>query len=446
MMMQWHIVCRVGEGDNHVPSIGSDEPRLVVPIDQPGQLGQVAARVLFPFREATGLSISPTTADLLNLAIAVYAADLRVRRIFAADRWSRCFTLHLPVIDVARWKHASKGIVEALNFLTGDDWTLVLRPATYDPNPPVRVKKGPLVEKPDLVSLFSGGLDSFVGAIDRLYEGKKVALVGHHGKGITHAVQKPLVDLLTGCYAVAVSSFHFYVQPPKIADDPGEPTMRSRSILFLALGTAVAAAFGKDVPLQVAENGFISLNAPSTYTRLGSFSTRTTHPHFIALYRKVLSSLKIPTPIELPYRFLTKGEMLLGAPDQAILRQGTPLTMSCAHPEAGRHHKVAPNTPCGYCVPCLIRRAATAAAGVPDRTHWVDVHSAPPSANGRTGRDLRAFQMAVERAAKSTPSELRARVLDNGPLPAAEFSQYFQTYLRGIDEVRQFLVGTTQKR
>jgi hypothetical protein len=57
--------------------------------------------------------------------------------------------------------------------------------------------------------------------------------------------------------------------------------MRSRSLLFFALGTAVAAALGEAVPLRVPENGLVSLNVPLTGTRLSSLSTRTTHPYFM---------------------------------------------------------------------------------------------------------------------------------------------------------------------
>src|SRR5262249_13462610 len=139
----------------------------------------------------------------------------------------------------------------------------------------------------DTVSLFSGGLDSLVGAIDLLGESRKVALVGHHGLGITNSVQGDVLSELRSPFAGRFRSFLFYVQPPKpvlgyregeckkkkIPD--GEQTMRSRSILFLSLGAAVASALPSRVPLVVAETGFISLNVPLTGTRLGSASTRT---------------------------------------------------------------------------------------------------------------------------------------------------------------------------
>src|SRR5262249_6827304 len=128
--------------------------------------------------------------------------------------------------------------------------------------------------------------------------------------------------------------------------------------LFLALGTTVANAIGENTPLFIPENGLISLNVPLTSARSGTLSTRTTHPFFISLYEELLDSLGIPIKIEMPYRFCTKGEILQNAKGQTTLQAGARVTMSCARPSAGRYQKRSPGKHCGYCVPCLIRRAA----------------------------------------------------------------------------------------
>lgn len=75
-----------------------------------------------------------------------------------------------------------------------------------------------------------------------------------------------------------------------------ETTTRGRSVLFLALGVAVASGLGP-ARLLVPENGFISLNVPLTPPRSGSFSTRTTHPHLIALLRDLLNELQLPVAL-----------------------------------------------------------------------------------------------------------------------------------------------------
>src|SRR5690606_23689563 len=153
----------------------------------------------------------------------------------------------------------------------------------------------------------------------------------------------------------------------------------SRSFLFLSLGVATASAAGITAPLTIAENGLISLNVPLTPARGGSSSTRTTHPHFIELYRGLLKKLSLPVTLALPYRFKTKGEMLAEVRDKDLLKNTAALTMSCSHPEAGRYQGYSPGNHCGYCVPCIIRRASMTHANIDDASYNVDVRINPPS-------------------------------------------------------------------
>src|SRR5690606_15445410 len=61
---------------------------------------------------------------------------------------------------------------------------------------------------------------------------------------------------------------------------PYEPSTRGRSILFFAYGVVAASSCGL-TRVHVPENGLIAINAPLTRRRIGSLSTRTTHPHFM---------------------------------------------------------------------------------------------------------------------------------------------------------------------
>ncbi len=436
-MSTWTIICRVGAGDAYAPDVPAESPRLLVPIDQQGVPGEVVGGLLTQIAEHTSRPVPPTVADLVNLAVTVYAADLRIARKYGDDRWTRDLTIHLPVSDTAAWKRARPTLVKMLEYLTGDQWQVELRqrPTATDGAP---AAPG---EQPSAVSLFSGGLDSFIGAIDLAQGNGRIALVSHYGPGVTAKIQRMVFGELEKVCKGRLEHLRFWVHPPLGEDHQGEPTMRSRSLLFLALGTAVAATYGSAVPLVVPENGLVSLNVPLTGTRLSSLSTRTTHPHFIALYRRVLSKLGLTTPIELPYRFHTKGEMLAQAKNQDLVQNVAKLTMSCAHPEAGRHQQAAPSLHCGYCVPCIIRRAAMEAAGVPDAPYRVDVRTSPPAADSKTGRDLRAFLMALERYSDTPRQATRFHVLDAGPLPEGEATRYADVYIRGMEELQRFLVS-----
>jgi hypothetical protein len=59
-----------------------------------------------------------------------------------------------------------------------------------------------------------------------------------------------------------------------------EPSYRSRSLMFIALGTYFASRYN-DTELIIPENGTISLNHPLSASRRGSLSTRTISSLFI---------------------------------------------------------------------------------------------------------------------------------------------------------------------
>lgn len=190
------------------------------------------------------------------------------------------------------------------------------------------------------------------------------------------------------------------------------------------------------------ENGLISLNVPLTSSRLGSLSTRTTHPYTMALLREVLSALDLKVRLHNPYLFRTKGEMLEDAANQELVRSSTALTVSCAHPTAGRFTggEGSGVGHCGYRVPCIIRRAALAKVGFdPLEEYRVDVTENDPETK-RQVEDLRAFLIAVERARDgvSVRDLLRAGPLRPDP---EELRQHLGVYHRGLDEVARLLTG-----
>jgi hypothetical protein len=218
-----------------------------------------------------------------------------------------------------------------------------------------------------------------------------------------------------------------------------EKSQRGRSFLFLGLGTLVATAVGPSTTLIVPENGFISLNVPLTSGRLGSWSTRTTHPHSIALFRRILSIVGIDVRVETPYRFKTKGSLLAECGDRELLARYVHKTNSCGHPNEMNPRDGRREPQCGYCVPCIIRRAALHAAQLPDNEYRYDVHTERDQLTEVTLSDLRAFEIAIARARARAPSV--TDVLRAGPLDAMphEVGDYIGVYRAGLDEVSRFL-------
>jgi len=436
-MSKWHFIVKSNILDDYQPDISSEEPRVYVFLDAEDKSLAIKNNIYKVILGKASKLPSSRILDLLSLAISVYTADLKIPRKFSKDRWTRTILLHIPVISLTTWQKTTSSITKMLDFLTGDRWEISFRKSNFKPKLTINNK----VEKVSKVSLFSGGLDSLVGAIDLLEDGERVALVGHHGAGITNKVQETVLDELEKLYPDLIESYLFYVQPPKSnSKGQGEPSMRSRSFLFFSLAVVVANLFTGKTPIYIAENGLISLNVPLTNSRIGSLSTRTTHPYFISLFSDFLSLLKINSPIILPYKFQTKGEMITNVKNQDALKKAVDLSMSCSHPEAGRYQGKQPNLHCGYCVPCIIRQASLASAQLDmPSAYAIDILQTPPDHTTETGRDLRAFEMAIERGRFNNPHQALFDVLATGKISSNDIQDYVDVYSRGMKEVQNFL-------
>jgi 7-cyano-7-deazaguanine synthase in queuosine biosynthesis len=434
----WHVLVRIGADDKFEADISASDPRISFGLYRTDDPWPIGNNILERIVVDTGRLPSKEFVDLAHLAAAVYSADLRVpRRFGGADRWQRDFVLDVPVHDVGRWQGISPHLSSMLSYLTGDTWQFHFREVGPFPLPEPKKRAKPKLENGcDCVSLFSGGIDSLVGALDIVNTGKRVALVGHHGTGMTQPAQTKVLEVLKPKIGGAIFDLLFYVHPKKDKLE-GEPSMRSRSFLFLALGAATASAIGSDSPFVVPENGVISLNVPLTFARMGSHATRTTHPYFICSFASLITDLGSTTSIANPYQFLTKGEMLKAVSDQTLLEAVVRCSMSCSHSEVARFHGAHPGTHCGYCVPCIIRRASTKAANITDAPYDIDVITSSPT--GDKSSDLRGFEMAIERLSNAPSGNLRADVLSNGPLKSENIRAFVDVYRRGMAEVASFL-------
>ena len=384
--------------------------------------------------EGKGLVPSALAQDLFNLSIAVFAADKRSSRKHTADGWTRDIVLHVPVSNAPLWRSASTHVLNCLSFLTGDSWSVHFRARTDTPR---SLQAELAFETPPAVCLFSGGLDSFIGAIDLIAEHKKVMLVGHYDHGSVSGPQRSAARVLQTKYGKRVTPLSLRVELPRDGRTV-ERTTRGRSFLFIALGVLVSSAYPQPPALFIPENGLIALNVPLTGSRSGSLSTRTTHPYYIASYQNLLNAIGLNVNLELPYRFHTKGEMLRGCADQQLLRERFRATMSCAHPGVGRYDKKSARDHCGYCLPCLIRRASLLAAGMAQREKYFirDLKRNPPSPLLKRGEDIRAVRMAVARSQKLNEPQALFEVLAAGPIPnPTERLEYARVYMRGLKEL-----------
>lgn len=377
----------------------------------------------------------PRAVELYHLALLAYAADMRIPRALAFNGWERDICLHVPVTSLKPWLTVRELAENLLSFLTGDHWRLeFFSTHRFGPLRNPRLRGKGRAPRANSVTLFSGGLDSLIGASDLLATGTRPLLVGHCDSSFTSSVQARLAERVRQQYPGAKPLLQFWIRPPDLIGD--ENTTRGRSFLFFALATFVAAGLPRPARLFVPENGFIALNAPLTTTRLGALSTRTVHPYTVARYRELLKELKLRVTVETPYALITKGEMLEGARDPAFVQNCARDSMSCAHPTAGRWQGLGPKH-CGRCVPCLIRRASLYRVGLDDAADFItDVLRAERQSPNL--QDVRAFLAAIERSSTLAPE---VAVLRSGPIPseAGSLADYASLYGRGLDEVGMFL-------
>jgi hypothetical protein len=367
--------------------------------------------------------------DFLSIALAVEAVDISVARGGSTDGWTRQLDLAISVIDPDFWSTQTSRINKMLRFLTTDIWNVSFQPGGLKPPPTAKVT----YPQEDCVSLLSGGLDSLVGGIDLTKSGLKPLFVSQVSNGDKEKQTY---------FAKMLNSAHFQLN--HVADSPesSERSQRARSIVFFAYGVLAATSFlnyvkGITIPLYVCENGLISINPSLTPMRLGSLSTRTTHPVYLAGIQEILQNAGIDVTISNPYQFATKGEMLKNCTDQTMLSKLASQSTSCGRfARNGFKH-------CGRCVPCIIRRASFHAWGQKDLTIYRHQDLGKDDNDHAGFDDVRALRMAGEIATSKQfdgwVGASLASTLIGDPAP------YKATVSRGLQEVKAFLVASGVK-
>lgn len=364
----------------------------------------------------------------------VFYADRSVLRSLQPDGWTRHIEIYMPVANVGKWNANSDLLKRMLDFLTGDDWMFHFRDRICITDDEDKYKKCRYYFRnsthkidTNVFCMLSGGLDSFIGAIDLLSSNVNPIFVGNYngGKGVS-VYQKRVIGSLQKHFQVSPKRFYQFYAAPKSGK---EDTTRSRSLLFFSHAILLASGMNKPVKLYIPENGVISMNIPLTEHRMGSLSTRTTHPYFMGLLQELLNSLGLKITIVNPYQFKTKGEMMLGCKDFDFLKSNYPLTMSCSHPDLGRWKKEKESSHCGVCLPCTIRRAAILKAGLKDESFYRD----PNYKDIEAETNLRSYKLGLTR--KKNPL---FAIQESGPITHHR-KGFADLYQRGLAELKDFI-------
>ena len=338
----------------------------------------------------------------------------------------------MPVKAYKKWEYSKPILINALNFLTGDHWTIHFRERANITEDENKYRKGKWRYRrsvkridTDVFCMLSGGLDSFIGAINLLKDGKSPIFVSHYGggKGVKKYQDKVINSLKTKYAVDSKRFFRFYAASQNGVED----TTRSRSLMFFAHAIAIASGVGHHIDLYVPENGVISLNIPLTVMRLGSLSTRTTHPYFMGMLQSLLTRLNIDISLVNPFQMQTKGEMMKTCKDLVFLNTHYQDTLSCSHPDQGRWTREAVGH-CGECLPCTIRKAAIKAAGLDDATTYRHHYETESGIEA-----LCSYKLGL-----STPKDSYAAIQMSGPI-IEHIDDYVGLYERGIKELEDLI-------
>ncbi len=441
----WNIILKQQKKDSFDFEVPPSEKKLIIDTWQNDKETSFLRSKVFNEFKRHNLVPHTNVIDLIHLAMGVYTTDQVVSRsVHGFQGWSRHFRLYIPVSSLKEWNPLQEKVENLLSFLSGDKWEIYFRGKDIKENKQLELPSDSNPYGIQKVSLFSGGLDSFIGAIDLLERKQKVAFVSHYKRGSEGSVQTKLYSELKKIYGKDSFIDHqFWVQPNQRNKNASkESSSRARSFLFMCLGISVANSLGDNIDFNIPENGLISLNIPLTGTRLGSHSTRTTHPYYLKIFKEIVTALGIRNNISNPYQFKTKGQMMIECKGQSILKQLESKTLSCSHSENSRYAGLSPGLHCGYCVPCIIRQAAEKRSNIKGTKYVNSILKSPPSPNLQSGSDVRAFRLALERMKRKPKHSILFDILSSGPIPFEddeEFAMYIDIYKRGMKEVEVFL-------
>jgi hypothetical protein len=302
------------------------------------------------------IDVCPQAKDLLRVCLSVVAADHAVHRSDSQDGWTREIEMEIPVEDTGLWTSNKYAIEKMLKFLTGDIWTLCFKQARGN----VGQDKYEASHYPgNVVSLLSGGADSLVGALDLGFQKREWIAVSQTSSETL--VQAKFATSGSACSHIGwTHGVHIPFSK--------EGSQRARSMGFFAFAVIAAVSTasyheGERIEIHASENGLISLNPALTEARIGSASTRTTHPCFVGQLQSLLDSIGVNVQLKNMYQHMTKGEMFKDCKVPASLRKLLAQSMSC-----GKSGRI--NQHCGRCVPCIIRRAAFKKSGILDSTEY----------------------------------------------------------------------------
>jgi 7-cyano-7-deazaguanine synthase in queuosine biosynthesis len=360
-----------------------------------------------------GHPLDSLSRDLCEIAAYVYLGDKALSR-GQYEKWTRNLSFLVPVRNPERWNAVKGLLTNTIGTLSGDNvqFTFVRKTENKSARRFLASSQR-LVTESDCVSLFSGGLDSFAGAVHLIDQGRRPLFASHY-VSVLKSLQRDLVAALEHEFGRTFEHLQYRVTARKTKGTrfpftARESSHRARSFLFMSFA-AVAAATRGLTDIYICENGMLSLNVPISDARKGTRSTHHAHPLYLLYFNQLINALYARTfVVENPFLFWTKGEeaKLLDRPN---LRQRISETVSCwGYPNQTLRYE---NTNhCGCCIPCIVRRVSLIAAGLEsyDDQYAVDVFKLGGTTNPKDRRNIEDLIYFCQSFATLSKSELLYR-------------------------------------
>jgi 7-cyano-7-deazaguanine synthase in queuosine biosynthesis len=412
-----------------------EKEEIIVPLN-------ISFKGLYMFtRQKNGLVL-----DLFLVSCLVYGIDILVLRSkYSPNGWSRDFDVTIPVECPDVFNKYQSELNHLLSFLTGDNWNISFKQrdkyVLYIPSPRMKYYSKSFRESFRKISLFSGGLDSLIGAIDELSDSKDRIVLASHYDGVFKGPKSDQNKIVAFFNKFYKNNFHVIqtrvdlsnidVSDKKIEH---ETTLRSRSFLFLCHAVFVSDSINKNIPIFIPENGTIALNYPLTPSRRSSLSTRTAHPYYLNKLTEYLYKLGITHEIINKYEMKTKGEMVAECNDKNILLQIYRKSCSCA--KRGTRKDVWDNqsgtSHCGICMPCVYRRVALNKVNLDNEPVGTDLFH-PQKRSLEELPDIKAFIDYI--STNLSIEDIEKQLLTNGSLPLDKLNDYAKVIYRTRQEI-----------
>lgn len=357
---------------------------------------------------------SPVAADILDIGVAVQAADRlcprgKKTKGIPYGFWSRGIHLVLPLRHPELWLQVDvrRCLTEFLSFLTDDEWSFSFT-QRFDGGRPSEHSVQTLMWPFDFgercaVTLFSGGIDS-VYALQSLlnnnYDYVFPVTITNNGR-VAFLRDKVLGTLDKSPESrtkVRPASTRLSLQHGGIAV---EDSARARAGHFIFAGAAFAINSGVQV-LNLAENGIGAMSLPMTTDHFGSRATKATHPKTLALAQELISLVcgehfKIRN---LGFH-LSKGQMI-----QQLIEDPQGMALLANSATCDRKVNRGRTEACGVCTSCILRYAGFLSANAPDPVRY----TSPPSlGHPRVHREAIAIKYQANKLRRSLTMQSDSR-------------------------------------